>query len=123
MRLALALCLSVIGSTAAAQQPISQSMAQCAGLTSALRDHVDTPSRVERIDHMIGVWTDAAVSEAQLEGRDDARSWVNGHAIEMYDTWSSKSALQVLRSREFKDWRDYCGALARSRGLDEKMNG
>lgn len=123
MRLVLALCLCVTGTAATAQQPISQSMAQCAGLNSALRDHIHTPDRLDRMDQMIGVWTDAAVSEAQTEGRADATTWVNAHALEMYDTWSSKSALQVLRSQEFKDWRDYCGALARSRGLDAKMKG
>ncbi|MEM9344839.1 MAG: hypothetical protein AAGA87_17500 [Pseudomonadota bacterium] len=124
MRLVLTLALCLIGATAArAQQPISQSMAQCAGLTNALRDHITATDHLDRIDHMVRVWIEAAVSEAHLEGRDDATGWVNTHAVEMYGKWSDTSSLRMLTSQEFQDWTNYCGALSVDLGLDARMRG
>lgn len=121
MRVLLVSLLAVTLASQAGAQPISQSMAQCSGLTRALSDHISTPSRLAKIKHFQRVWTDAALEQAESEGQSDPRNWVQAHETAMYETWASKGALAMLRSPEMKDWQDYCGALARSRGLSQKM--
>ena len=120
MRVVVSLLALTIVSQANAQ-PISQSMAQCSGLTRALSDHVSTPSRLAKIRHFQSVWTNAALEQAESEGQSNPVNWVQGHETAMYETWASRGALAMLRSPEMKDWQDYCGSLARSRGLSQKM--
>ncbi len=121
MRLTVASLFVLVFAATAQAQPISQSMAQCSGLTRALSDHISTPSRLAKIRHFQSVWTDAALAQAASEGQSNPNDWVQEHETAMYEIWASKGALTMLSSPEMKDWQDYCGSLARSRGLSQKM--
>ncbi|MDA8747362.1 hypothetical protein N9M66_04035 [Litoreibacter sp.] len=108
MKYIVVLTTLIAASSAQAGQPISVSMAECAGITLAISHHVHTPHRKERILSISDAWADAADDEA---GRD-----MSAVVIEKADMWREKGRM-VAFTEEFKDWTDYCGSLARHKGL------
>lgn len=91
-----------------AGQPISVSMAECAGITLAVSSYVHTPYRKERILSISHAWAKAAADEAGQ----DMSSVVSDKA----DQWREKGRM-VAFTEEFHDWTKYCGSLARHKGL------
>ena len=111
------ICMALAG--AAEAQPLSQSMAQCAGLMNALGALTSDPERVEKIDRVAVKWRAAAILQAQDEGRGQPAEFVGLHQSSSYDDWRGRGKLAVL-SQDFRDWVAYCGSLAKARGLDVK---
>lgn len=94
-----------------ASQPISESMAECAGIMVAALDIVQTPHRREFIQSVAEFWAGAATAEA---GRD-----MDPVVAEKAEIWRAKGQM-VGFGQDYRDWTDYCGSLARHKGLKYK---
>jgi hypothetical protein len=97
-------------------QPLSQSMAQCAGLHVWMSERVSAPERQQKLKQMATIWRGEALRQAQAEGQGKPAEFVAGHLFAMLETWRGKSDFAVL-NEEFRDWVNYCGSLGRSRGI------
>ncbi len=105
---AIVAALILLAPAAQAGQPISVSMAECAGIALGLADHVHTPHRKDRILSIGAGWAKAAQEEA---GRD-----MSVIVREKAEIWRDKGRM-VAFTQEFRDWTEYCGSLARHKGL------
>ena len=104
--------------SADASQPISQSMAECAGLVLAMSGFMDAGDpRADQMLRLAGVWTEAAIAQAEAEGHRDAVPRIAAFKKAKYDEWTDRGPMSVFSS-DFKDWAGYCRALGKSRGLD-----
>ncbi|MEM7471332.1 MAG: hypothetical protein AAF340_08265 [Pseudomonadota bacterium] len=105
----LCLALSFLAVPAQASQPISTSMAECAGLAFATSDFINTPARRDFVVEVANIWAD----EAEKASGVDMTDFIN----ETADRWSEKGAMMVI-GQDYKDWTKYCGALARHRKIE-----
>lgn len=121
----MAACILVLFGTAfaAAAQPVSQSMAQCSGLMLAMGDLLEDSDNVRTARSFAGIWTQAALKEAQAEGQADPPAWVMGHIGTMRRHWSGLRAEQVIASDDLRQWAAYCGKIAKTRGLAAHISG
>ena len=112
----------VIAATPAlAQQPYSQSMAECAGLFAFALDHVNRPDRVSRLEAAVDTWMTAAENQADAEGRENPETYVADAMQAKYADWSGRGQLAVL-SQEFRDWADYCRSFGRAQGIETDLD-
>ena len=119
MKRAIFLAVCLLPSIAGAAQPLSKSMAECAGLLSAMKEFNRQESLDNWLDQAVSIWIPAAEWQAAIEGIDasDTVSYAQTHADAKRDDWVSKGRLVVL-SEDFRDWTAYCRKLARAKGID-----
>ena len=111
--LALILCLTALPATAS--QPISKSMAQCAGLLFAMEHLVESPDRAYWLGAAAARWTNHATKRAKAEGR-PARTIPTEVDASKQD-WLGKGATFVF-TEDFRDWISYCRKLGKASGLE-----
>ncbi|MCY4335589.1 MAG: hypothetical protein OXC60_13095 [Litoreibacter sp.] len=109
-RLLLSACAMLVTSAPAqAGQPIHTSMAECAGLSFAISDYIETRERRDFVIEVANIWAD----EAEKLSGEEMTDFIN----ETADRWSEKGRFMFVQE-EFKDWTSYCGALARHRKIE-----
>lgn len=98
------------GATGAVAQPVSWGMAQSAALIGVMEQHVSTQLHKGYLADAAVIMFDAAVLQARAEGRE---------AVELRAVKAAKQAewtamgWSMAFDTEFRDWVDYCKALAR----------
>ena len=99
-----------------AAQPLSQSMAQCAGLVHSLATMTRDAQTTAKLDALGVKWRAAAIAQAEAEGRPDPAGYVAGYQRASYDDWRGRGKVATL-SQDFRDWTSYCRALAKARDI------
>lgn len=110
------LVLSLSATPLLASQPISKSMAECAGLIGAMEAMTETPDRADWLRQAKGRWQALAVDQAEREGLARAQDVTLTHAKAKQDEWLDKGLMLVF-SQDFRDWSSYCRKLGRAKGL------
>ncbi len=118
---ALSLCLvASLAGTAHAGQPISESMVDCAAIFSASNRWFPEKAGGEKglaLAHAANRFLEAAMHEATAERRDDPAGFVADLLPQKEAAWDEKG-MTFPFTQEFRDWADYCRALARDRKID-----
>ncbi|NNF25151.1 MAG: hypothetical protein HKN63_10175 [Rhodobacteraceae bacterium] len=104
---------------AAAQQPYSESLVDCASLVT-ISNRMD-PSRAEgRKGQALQDYGNrlliGAVRQAEIEGHSDAVGHVRALVLQKNAHWDDKGMMFVF-SEEFRDWMSYCRKFARHVGI------
>lgn len=112
-----ALALTVL--PAAAQQPYSESLVDCASLVT-ISNRMD-PGRAEggkgqALQDYGNRLLIGAVRQAEIEGRSDPVAHVRALVLEKNAYWDDKGMMFVL-SEEFRDWMSYCRKFSRHLGI------
>lgn len=103
----------------ATAQPLSKSMAECAGLYAFGRDYVQSDDVVYLLEFGQAKWMNAAIIQAQSEGVLTPAAYVDAAMAAKYDEWQDRGVLAVF-SEDFGDWLDYCRAFGAAQGIDLK---
>lgn len=111
------LCIVCLTGSAAAAQPFSKSMAECAGLYAFGRDFIEQEDTIFLLEYGQAKWMNAAVVQAQAEGVEAPATYVEAAMTAKYEEWQEKGVLAVF-AEEFGDWLDYCRAFAQSQNID-----
>jgi len=111
----LAAVLSVAGAGTA--QPLSQSLAGCAGLLEAVQIVVPEHENIARIEAAVAAFPRAAREEADAEVRDDPEAWVAQSLADTRAQWARHGGLAVF-SEDSVDAVDACRPVAEGRGID-----
>lgn len=116
-RLALVLLALPALPAVATAQPYSESAADCAAVYQNAAQWVETDASAEKLMVAARIFVDAAVTQADREGRrlntDAAWTLVDGKTAE----WEAKGAAVVF-TKEFRDWTSYCRSFAGHLGID-----
>lgn len=102
--------------TAQAQQPYSESMADCAALYQNAAQWMDTDDSADRLMHAAIQWADAAVAQATKEGRATTLERVWEQIDRKTEDWEEKGQT-VFFTQEFRDWTQYCRSFAQAQGV------
>jgi len=101
-------------------QPVSWGMAQCSALLEVMESHVSRePHKAYLADAAVTMF-DAALAQGATEGQ-DATILGQVHADKERE-WTRMGYTMAFKT-EFRDWVDYCKALARGHdiALDKSM--
>lgn len=101
-------------------QPISWGMAQCSALMGVMEQHVNSQPHKTYLGDAASVLMQAALEKGRVEGQDAAQlDRVRGDKQHEWDAMGYSMAFKT----EFRDWVDYCKALARAHdiALDKSM--
>lgn len=109
--------LCSLAGAASAGQPISESMATCAGIFRTMSEWVSDANAVQRLDRLSDQWLDASIEQARREGVHYPAFYAAAIQDEAIAEWQERGRLAVF-SEDMEDWGDYCRALAANRGFD-----
>lgn len=101
---------------AAAAQPYSQSMLDCASVYQNAAQWVNTDESADKLMHAATKWADAAVLQFKAEGKGVTLDAVWGSIDEKTEKWEAKGS-EVFFSQDFRDWTQYCRKFAKDRGI------
>ena len=114
------LLAAVLSTPAAASQPISESLVECAALydmsNRAFPERRETPDG-ERLENARAELLDAALGRAQEEGRSDAQGYVAELLPLKEAGWDAKG-VQYVFTQDFRDWMGYCRSVSEHLGVD-----
>lgn len=112
-------CIGLMTGTVEAQ-PVSWGMAQCSALMDVMESHVTRQPQKGYLADAAALMFDAAVEHGQSEGQ-DASALGRVHEVKQ-EEWIAMGYSMAFKA-EFRDWVDYCKALARGFdiALDKSM--
>ena len=117
MRILIAALICLAALPAAAGQPFSQSMAQCAALYKLGADWTRQTGQADRFATAAQAYHAAAIDQAMSESRARPEAWVDLHMAESYAEWRGNGKVWIL-TEEFRDWAGYCLKFAKARGIE-----
>lgn len=106
--------------TSTPAQPVSWGMAQCSALMEVMEQHVTRQPQKAYLGDAASLMMQAALETGQTEGQEAERlARVRGDKQHEWDAMGYSLAFKA----EFRDWVDYCQALARAHdiALDKTM--
>lgn len=108
--------LPLILPTSVASQPYSESMAECASLYQNAAQWVRTDDMADRLMKAAIQWADAAVTQADAEGRPTDTDVMWQRIDSRTQAWEAMGQ-GVFSTENFRDWDSYCKSFARARGI------
>ncbi|NNE51227.1 MAG: hypothetical protein HKN30_02370 [Sulfitobacter sp.] len=97
-------------------QPYSESMADCASFYQNAAQWVRTDEKAEEIMHAVRAWYEAALDQAQAEGRSISADAMWDKIDARTGDWEAKGVYFSF-TEEFRDWASYCRKFARHNGI------
>ncbi|SMY06869.1 hypothetical protein [Flavimaricola marinus] len=113
----LALGLGVTATPAVADQPISESMADCAGILRTMAGWVADPTNADRLLDVSDRWLEASIEQARTEGEYYPAFYAISMQDETITEWESRRVLASF-SDDFSAWGAFCRDLAADHGLN-----
>ncbi|MDJ1008593.1 MAG: hypothetical protein QNJ13_12300 [Paracoccaceae bacterium] len=112
--------LVLAAAPAAAGQPISESLAECAVIYEKSADIFADRGRHDHSETLLtsrDAFRAEAVMVGESEGRDDPVEYVLAVERAKAEKWGHLTLLKLAMNQDFRDWADYCRSLGRHRGL------
>lgn len=108
--------LALAGSPAVAAPPVSEQMADCAGILRTVADWVTDPRDADALLALSDRWLEASTEQARVEGAYYPAFYAVSMQEEAITEWQSRRVLASFTA-EFERWGAECRALAVDRGL------
>lgn len=114
---ALVFGLGVSATPAQASQPISESMADCAGIMRTMAGWVTDPVAGDAMLALSDRWLEASIEQARAEGAHYPAFYAIAMQDEAISEWEERGRTAVF-TEDFDDWGEYCRALSADRDLN-----